>query len=93
LAPINRQHEKCLAPLHLNKLGGEMTPSFEPMPPARQRGTFVAHPDCDVFFACAFSLQQLLHAKPLIFCVFPSLLTVLLGPVAVTLTKEFVQSV
>jgi tight adherence protein C len=30
---------------------------------------------------------------PLIFCVFPSLLTVLLGPVAVTLAREFVQTV
>jgi tight adherence protein C len=30
---------------------------------------------------------------PLIFCVFPSLLTVLLGPVAVTLAREFVQAV
>ena len=28
---------------------------------------------------------------PLIFCVFPSLLTVLLGPVVVTLTREFVK--
>ncbi len=30
---------------------------------------------------------------PLIFCVFPSLLTVLLGPVVVTLTREFVKVV
>jgi tight adherence protein C len=30
---------------------------------------------------------------PLIFCVFPSLLTVLLGPVAVTLAREFAQTV
>jgi len=30
---------------------------------------------------------------PLIFCVFPSLLTVLLGPVAVTLVRGFVQTV
>jgi tight adherence protein C len=30
---------------------------------------------------------------PLIFCVFPSLLTVLLGPVAVTLAREFVKVV
>ena len=30
---------------------------------------------------------------PLIFCVFPSLLTVLLGPVVVTLAREFVQTV
>jgi tight adherence protein C len=30
---------------------------------------------------------------PLIFCVFPSLLTVLLGPVAVTLAREFVKAV
>ena len=30
---------------------------------------------------------------PLIFCVFPSLLTVLLGPVAVTLARAFVQTV
>ena len=29
---------------------------------------------------------------PLIFCVFPSLLTVLLGPVVVTLTREFVKA-
>jgi tight adherence protein C len=29
---------------------------------------------------------------PLIFCVFPSLLTVLLGPVVVTLAREFVKA-
>ena len=29
---------------------------------------------------------------PLIFCVFPSLLTVLLGPVAVTLSRQFIKS-
>ena len=29
---------------------------------------------------------------PLIFCIFPSLLTVLLGPVVVTLTRQFVRA-
>ena len=29
---------------------------------------------------------------PLIFCVFPALLTVLLGPVAVTLTRQFIKT-
>ena len=29
---------------------------------------------------------------PLVFCVFPSLLTVLLGPVAVTLARDFVRA-